>query len=225
MSYNLEVVEKAKKMRGKGYSLDEIALEFKISKSTASMWTSKVKITSRGKRRIIARQIRARQKGLLIIKKRRIAVRKAIEKSARSALKNIKIDDDLSKLLCSVFIWTEGEKGNYDRVGFANSDPRMVNTFLSLLRRSFKLDERKLRALVHIHEYHNKDEIISFWSKVTKIPSSQFTKCYLKPHTGKRKRDDYMGSMHISYCDYKVARELASVYNMFAARFRSVGQW
>lgn len=201
MSYDHQVIEKARKMRRKGFSLREIAIKFGISKSTVSLWTSKEKVTIKGKIRIINNQNKAREKAFFILKKRRILIQKLIEKNARSALKEIKINTALSKLLCSIFIWTEGEKGKHDRVGFTNSDPQMIKVFLSLLRMSFVLDEEKFRALVHIHEYHNRDEVLNFWSEITKIPLSKFYKCYLKPHTGKRKRDNYMGSLHISYFD------------------------
>ena len=223
MSYSRKIIEDAKKMRRMGFSLTEISVKFEISKSTASLWTSKEKVTIKGRQRIINRQNRARRKAFSVLEKKRSIVKNEIQKRAVFTLKKINLDNHLSKLLSSIFIWTEGEKGQFSRVGFANSDSQMISTFLSLLRRSFSLDEAKMRALVHIHEYHNENKILGFWSKITKIPISQFNKSYLKPHTGKRKREDYMGSIHITYFDYKVARELATIYNMFAQIFRGVG--
>lgn len=223
MSYSMNTVIKAKELRRKGYSLGEIATKFQISKSTASLWTSKEKQTKFGLKRIVNRQDLARKKAFLTIEKKRGIVRKQIWEKSKQTLKEIRLTRPLSKLISSIFMWTEGEKGDFGRLGFTNSDPQMVCTFLSLLRRSFPLDESKLRALVHIHEYHDEKEIIKFWSEKTKISKDQFTKSYLKPHTGKRIRNNYMGSIHINYYDYKVARELASIYNMFAKKFRGVG--
>jgi len=43
------------------------------------------------------------------------------------------------------------------------------------MRFSFKLDERKFRAMLHLHDYHNEKKIMIFWSDLTQylFPSSQ----------------------------------------------------
>lgn len=56
----------------------------------------------------------------------------------------------------------------------------MIDTFLRLFRNSYQLNEKKLRALIHLHEYHNEEEMRIFWSKVTGIPLDQFSKSYMK---------------------------------------------
>lgn len=218
MTYQREIFAKARTIRRLGFSINEIASRLKVSKSTISLWTSNEKITPTGKRRILLRQIRARKKAFRTIKMHRDTIRKMIFRRASTIFSKIKLSSDLNKLLCSIFLWTEGGKSATNRVSFTNSDPLMVITFLSLFRRSFELDESKLRALVHIHEYHDEQEILDFWSRMTKIPRHQFTKSYLKPHTRKRIRKDYKGSILIRYYDYQVARELISIYNILAQK-------
>jgi len=78
---------------------------------------------------------------------------------ALSSLKNVNLNKSLYKLLCSFLFWTEGGKSTDSYVFFINSDQKMVATFLKLLRGSFKVDEKKLRAMVHIHEYHDEKQI------------------------------------------------------------------
>ena len=92
----------------------------------------------------------------------------------------------------------------------------MIGSFIKLFRLSFVLDERKLRALIHIHEYHNEVKIKNYWSHLTTIPLIQFSKSYLKPHTGKVIRSGYKGTIRIRYYDYTIASELKAIYNMFA---------
>lgn len=89
----------------------------------------------------------------------------------------------------------------------------MIFTFISLLRKSFTVDESKFRALVQLHEYHEENKIINFWSKITKIPVSQFTKSYLKPNTSKVIRKDYKGTLRIVYYNSQIAHELKAIYN------------
>lgn len=220
MSYNLKNVDNAKKMRENGYSLGQIASKIGVSKSTASLWTSKVIITNNGKQKILKRQSNAREKAFLTISRNRNLVKKMINNNAKQCLKKIELTPEICKLLVSIFIWTEGQKWDISTLGFINSDPLMITTFLKLLRKSFNLNESKLRALVHIHEYHNEAEIINYWSKITDIPISQFTKSYLKPHTSIRKKPNYRGCIRINYYDYKVAQELAYLYNTFAQNIR-----
>lgn len=219
MTYDPNIKNLAILLRREGSSLGQIASKFNISKSTASLWTTGTKISKPGLKLIKARQDEARKRAFMTIASNRVDVQKKVTKRAISTFQNIQISPSLCKLLAAVFIWTEGEKGKFKRIGFANSDPLMVSTFLSTLRTSFHLNEFKFRALVQIHEYHNETKIKMFWSKVTKIPLNQFTKSYIKPHTGKRIRENYMGSIHINYHDYKIARELAAVYNILASKF------
>lgn len=84
------------------------------------------------------------------------------------------------------------------------------------MRFSFPIEEDKFRAMVHIHEYHNERLIKKFWSKITKIPLSQFSASYQKPHTKKRKRPGYKGSLRIRYYNAKISRELHAIYETFA---------
>jgi len=91
----------------------------------------------------------------------------------------------------------------------------MVATFVKLIRNSYRLDESKFRVLIHIHEYHDESGIKDFWSKITNIPLTQFSKSYKKSNTGKRTRNNYMGTIRIRYYDYKIALELRSLYNTF----------
>lgn len=220
MSYDLKVIDQASNMRANGFSLKQISSKLNISKSTASLWTSKVIISKEGKQKILIHQISARKKGLLTINKRRKLIKTAIRKKVETYTNEIKVTPEIGKLLVSLFIWTEGQKWDLNTVGFTNSDPLMISTFLRLFRRFFILDESKLRALVHIHEYHNNKQTIKFWSELTKIPTTQFSKSYLKPHTSKRKKANYRGCIRINYYDYKVAHELAYLYNTFAKNIR-----
>ncbi len=208
--------EKAYSYRKQGYSIKEIAQELHIAQSTASLWCKNIPLDENAVKRLEKRKKEGVQKSILTRKETKELLKKEIERKVIKELSTISIDPSLQKLLCSLFFWTEGGKHTDAFVYFTNSDPVMVATFLHLLRSSFSIEEKKLRVLVHIHEYHNKEEILKFWSKTTNIPLSQFSKSYLKPHTKKRIREDYKGSLRIRYYDAKVALELRTFYNTFA---------
>ena len=208
--------EKAILLRQKGYSLQEIATELDISKSTASLWLKYIHMNNQAKARLKSRQKEAVTRAINTrIERRQIYKDKVIQK-ARSILSEINITVHISKLLCSIFLWTEGGEKTGPCVYFMNSNPLLVGTFIKLFRLSYNPDESKFRALVHIHNYHNDPEIKLFWSKITNIPLSQFNKSYLKQNTSKRIRENYMGCIRIAYYDSKIALELRMIYNMFA---------
>ncbi len=214
--------QKAILLRKSGLSFGEIAKDLHISKSTASLWLSTTPLDKLAAEKINEKRLQARIKGLQTIKNHRIQKTSDTNDLARQIVSSLDLNNhQLCKVLCSLLYWGEGSKTGY-RTSFINSDPAMVTTFLKLLRISFNIDECKLRALVHIHEYHNDSEIKQYWSKITSIPLSRFTKSYLKPHTQKIIRPGYKGAIRISYYDSTIVNELKAIYNTLAER---LGAW
>lgn len=215
MAYEPHVKEKALELRKKGYSVKEISAKLNIAKSTSSLWLRDVSISDEARDILQKKRILGQYKSSLIAKEKRRKRTLVDRKKALDYVRSLETARSSYKLLCSLLYWAEGNKDQKGLI-FVNSDPVMISTYLYLLRASFDIKEDKLRALVHIHEYHNEKEIKKFWAEKTRIPLSQFNKSYKKPNTGKRKRQGYKGSIKISYHDVRIAREMSSVYNMFA---------
>lgn len=222
MAYPIKLREKAIFLRKKGFSLGETSERLKITKSTASLWLRDVTLDSKAKQRLKRRQIIGQYKTQQLKRERRRELLGVYRENATKEIKLIKFDKKLYKLIVSLLFWCEGVKNNQAHVGFVNSDPLMVKTFMSLLRAAFDIDESKFRILMHLHEYHDEEKQAKFWSRVTGIPRSQFTKTYWKPHTQKRKRDNYPGCVRIGYYSAHVARQLYACYNSFAQEYRGV---
>lgn len=215
MAYPLEFKEKAVNLRKRGYSIKEVAKTMDISQSTSSHWLRDIKLNKKARERLKKRRLIGQYKAHLTQKIKRQEKTEKFKDKAAETLSGIRFNTSIIKLLCSILFWTEGAKST-SHITFVNSDPNMVATFTKLLRLSFEVDEKKFRALVHIHEYHNDKEIKKFWSKISGIPLSQFNKSYQKPHTQKRKRKDYKGCLVVRYYDYRIALELNMIYNVFA---------
>ena len=215
MAYSQEVKEKALSLRMAGYSIKEIARELEIAQGTSSVWLRDVQLGKKAIRRLIKRKIYGQYKSREIAKNRKIKETNFYINDARNKLVKLELSKDLMILVCSTLFWAEGSKCK-SYVAFTNSDPKMIALFVKLLRDSFNLDESKFRARIHIHNYHNEQRIVEFWSKVTNIPLNQFNKSYRKPNTQKRKRPGYNGCAVIRYYDYKIALQLNSFYNTFA---------
>lgn len=209
---------KAVKMRKKGFSIPQISKKLGIAKSTTSLWVSKIPLPQNIMDQIKERELTGREKGIEVMRARRYLALLQIQKEAARFIRKMKLlkNKNLSKLMTAVLFWCEGSKRNISEVRFTNSDSKLVQVFLYALRNAFRIDESRFRALIHLHEYHNKDRQHHFWSTMTGIPLSQFTKPYMKPHTGIRKRDDYQGCISIRYADAKIAKELDALYHSIA---------
>lgn len=214
MAYRLDVKEKARELRMRGYSLKEISDFLKIAKSTASDWLSSIDLSLHAQERLKKKRILGQYKTILLKRKLKNIQKKFDETKARKVIKDINFSKNYIKVCCALIWWCEGNK-NSSYARFTNSDASLIQNYLSLLRKGFSIDESKFRALIHLHSYHNEKVQIKFWSEVTKIPLNQFYKSYQKQNSGKRKHKDYPGCIAISYYDVKIAKELEAIYNAF----------
>jgi transposase-like protein len=208
-------------LRNLGYSYKEIATKIGVSKSTAHLWTKEVKLSSEGSVRLQSRFLFGQVNSQVTqgrLKKQKLDMIWEEQQTYLAKLSNVP-----DKLLCALIYWCEGAKDR-TAVLFTNSDPKLARTFIKLFRNSFNLDESKFRVVIHLHEYHDEATQKKFWSKVTHVPISQFSKCYRKPHTGKVKRENYPGCIQIRYYDAKVAKILLILAEAFMkSRYGGVG--
>lgn len=217
MAYKIEIKKKAINLRKQGYSIKEIAELLSIAKSTSSAWLGNILLSSKAQERLKSRRILGQYKSMEIARKKREMQQLILTNEAGELLSKVSINPEICKLCCALIFWCEGAKTN-TLVKFTNSDPSLIKLFLDLLRTGFKIDESKLRILMHLHEYHVEEKQKIFWRKITKIPLEQFHRSYLKPHTGKRKHPNYPGCVSVTYYNAKVAKELATIYNAFVQR-------
>ncbi len=201
-----QLIKRAENLRLEKRSLREISLILHISKGTASLWLKHLPIEL-PKDNLIKAGIK--------IQENRKRYLQQVQANAQDYITDIFKFDGIHKLICACLFWAEGTKVT-NGVHFTNSDPYMIKTFVTSLRKAYKLDESKLRVKMHLHEYHSEVALLDFWSKVTKIPPDQFTRSYLKPHSGKRKKDDYKGCIRVTYHDYRIALDLKETYNAIA---------
>src|SRR3990167_1756493 len=102
--------------------------------------------------------------------------------------------------------WAEGSNAlTADKVDFVNSNPEMIMLFMQFLRKICRIDETKLRVLLYCYANQNKEYLKDFWSSVTNIPITKFTKPYVREDYKPEKegRMKY-GLIHIRYYEKKL---------------------
>ncbi|MFZ2484460.1 MAG: hypothetical protein WAX80_02900 [Minisyncoccia bacterium] len=202
---------KAKELRQRGHSLNEISNMLGVSKSSVSLWVKNVELSLEAKNKIIAKST-AGQLASQKTKRRQTAEKEDEARDlAITTLKHYSPNIHINKIICAMIYYCEGSKIIKDGIRFTNSDPLLISTFLRLFRSSFALKEEKFRVCVHLHDYHKRDTQLKFWSKIARIPLSQFIKPYIKKNSGLYKKEGYQGCVSVRYADSRIAREFKAI--------------
>ncbi len=216
--YPEKIKEKARKLRKQGWSLGEISQSLNIPKNTLSGWVKEITLTSRQKQRIKKKEITSATKGRTLaakVLKQKLenwkeSIRKRTRQFSKMPFKNAKT----GKLICGILYVCEGSKYPTTRcLSFANSDPKMTKFFLTMLRKYFDIDEKKFRCRIQQRYDQNSDKLKRFWSKIAKVPLSQFYKNYTDKRTkGKlTAKKDYKGVCNLQYFDTSLQFELQAI--------------
>lgn len=205
--YKDEDILKAKSMRKeKGYSFIELQRLTGIPATTIRNWC-------RGE------TVYTRQTTLLNSNERK---RKLIKTSENSIFKTIdaKISIPQAKIYTALLYWCEGSKyPATNKVYFTNSDPELVKLFLFLLRRSFLLDESRIRVHLQLHNIHSQEKMKDFWSKLLLVPKAQFIKPTITHMKRGKHRRSYFGTCTVRYPDFTLLLKLTGIYETFVKHF------
>lgn len=160
----------ARELRAQAWTLQEIADELGVAKSSVSLWVRDVDFTPRPRNGRVA-QRRAPNK----LQRRKQAEIEALRAEGRSRVGRLS-DRDL--LIAGIALYA-GEGSKTDGcVGFANTSPPMVRLFCRWLRTFFDVDETRLRGRLYLHQGLNLNASTVYWSDITEIPHEQFTRPY-----------------------------------------------
>ena len=136
--------ERARQLRAKAWTINEIVAELGVSKSSVSIWVREVEFdeATRAARAGANRRRGARRRGPNQLQQRKQAEIVRLIADGAGWIGDL-TDRDL--LIAGTALYA-GEGAKTDgSVLFANSDPRMVALFLRFLRRFFDVDESRLR--------------------------------------------------------------------------------
>lgn len=199
---------KAISLREKGFSLTEISQLLKVSKSSVSLWVSDIILDQSAKDRLCKRVTNGQLISAQRKKERTKNILLEYYKTACRDFDGLKQSKTLNKFFCSLLYICEGGKHGNVFVQFTNSDYRLIQSFLKLLRSSFEIYEDKFRVCIHLHDYHNIEQQLKYWANITQIPQKQFIKPYIKKSVHHNIHKDYQGCCQIRYYNSEVNKEL-----------------
>lgn len=204
----MKVVEKeeARTLRKQGKSINQIIEETGSSKASVSVWVRDIVLTKAQKNKISLRgrsveSIEKRRVNRLFNenKKRQIIIDKAKEDFTSISLEEL-------KMIGIILYLGEGGKAQRGVVSLANSDPDVIKIMMRFFREVCSVLEDKFRAHIHTFAHADVNKTEKYWSKITRIPRSQFYKTYIKPSSASLQKRHTLpfGTVDICVCDTKL---------------------
>ena len=169
----VEEQQQARQLRARAWTLQEIADELGVAKSSVSLWVRDVPVdTTQRRSAVTGRRPRVTDHPL---RRRKLAEIAACDAWGREQLGELS-DRDL--LIAGTALYAgEGSKRE-GMVSLANTHDGMIRLFCRWLRVLFEIDESRLRVMLYLHDGLDLDAAQRHWSQVTGIPVAQFTKPY-----------------------------------------------
>ena len=119
------------------------------------------------------------------------------------------------KIAGLMLYWGEGAKKNSKRVDFANSDPDMIVVFLKFLRQIYQVDESRFRIYLYSYNSLPTNELITYWSRLTQIPATQFSQPYIRSKSELKHDKMQHGLIHIRYSDTRLLKLIMDGINNY----------
>lgn len=205
------------RLEGRTYSEINAALGQSFSKGTLSYICKSIKLDEKQQARI--KELMRDQ--LVVSRQKAVEANQRIfaEKldSYRKNNQNIAelMHDRRAKLVALAMLYLgEGAKWQGTRAPtLGSSNPMILRVYISLLRDCYNVSMDSFRCRIQHRADQNPNELISFWSKVTQIPTSQFYPCYVDKRTiGQRTtKTEYRGVCVVGCKGTHIQLELSEI--------------
>ncbi|MDD5146441.1 MAG: hypothetical protein PHN39_01710 [Candidatus Pacebacteria bacterium] len=195
---------KARELRQQGESINQIANQLKVSKSSASIWCKDITLTKEQMARLQERMVNkssyeGRMKGARIQHERRLIEVDNLRREGKKLVDHFSKHDFL--LAGAGLYWGEGSK--YGRARIVNSDPNLIKFIVEWFKDVWGVQSEYFTLQVAINIIH-KDrirQVEEYWSNFLSIPLNQFTKSSLIKAKNKKvykNFDNYYGTLTVT---------------------------
>ncbi len=204
MQHNQNTKNNVRQFRTKGLSLGQIWEETRIPKTTIRSWIKDIKLSQKQLDKLKFKTQKALQEGRIRKQKQDKALKLSNEKKLlHKGITNIGNLTNRDMLIAGIALyWGEGFKNKHEhRLGFCNSDPEMIRFYIKWLEKSLEVKKENLIVRLTLNESYEKrtKEIEDYWSKITEIPKSGFSKTFYQKTKWKKQYNsqDYHGVLRI----------------------------
>lgn len=180
-----DVYEKARDLRLKGRSYNEIVRDLDVPKSTLWSWLKDLELPPKAVQRIKSRVAEGTLNGLVkrnrmqtVIAKERV---QGIRCKASAEIGPLSARD--RRLVGIALYWAEGYKRvkvhkgrevTNHPISFTNSDPDMVRAFMDFLRHSMGILDQDITAHIRLFPHTDQNAAVSYWCGITGLSAERF---------------------------------------------------
>lgn len=190
-------------LRQKGLTYSEIKQIVPVSQASLSLWLHDVPLSSSQKNRIDKKMSESVLLGSQIRRQKYLTETKDIISEASAQISSISARE--LWLIGIALYWAEGTKQKSTNISqgvkFSNSDPNMIQIFVTWLIKIIKvpLDDIIYELYIHHSMSDQISNIVNYWSQALKQPVSKFDRIYLKHNSIIKNypRQDYRGVMRV----------------------------
>ena len=205
MGYGGKYVERARarELRAEAWTLQAIADELQVAKASVSLWVRDVDFVPRPRNR-------GHPAGPFhpMRVKKEAEIARCAEAAACWVLGMT--ERELTMFALGLYAG-EGDKTG-GGVGMANTNPVYLLVFLTWLRRTFDIDESRLRVVLYLHEGLDLDAATAFWSETLGVSPEQFTKPYRAVADGSIRHSKHInGCPKVRYADTTIKRRVLAM--------------
>lgn len=212
--YSKDIKDNAWKLRKEGKTYNEILKLTSIPKSTLSAWFGKSMGMPFDRKALIQHLANIRPLANKMRVKQRLDDLEEVKNRMKAEVISYPLDlISFQKSILAMLYWAEGSK--HEKISglkFTNTDPKMVDLFVTLLRNCYKPDEAKFYMYLQLHYYHPIRESKKFWSELTGVPISQFHATIMKKRSRKKRfRKNFMGICSIGHSSSTIRKEIMAI--------------
>ncbi len=96
-------------------------------------------------------------------------------------------------------------------IEFTNKNPKLIKVFIKFLREIIEADEQRIKAELFIYPDHDEKRLISYWSRLTKIPKERFNKTIRLRQKNIKYIPNPLGTLKIRYHHKEHFHKLQSI--------------
>jgi biotin operon repressor len=201
--HSLSKIEKLKRLRKHGHSINELVEELQIPKTTVWHHVQGVRILSK-----YVASLKAKRGGSIKRKQNSIKLAKEL------AEKLLNGPDRELIIAFSMLYWGEGSKSTCE---FINSDGRIIQVYLKILRKVFKIDEDLIKPTIRIFTGMSEIKSLNYWSKITDISKRKFR---VRLNDGGTRGKTKYGMCRITVC--KGAKTLKLIHSLIDQIYKEI---
>jgi len=158
--HSIEKIKELKRLRRKGYSINELVLQMGIPKTTIWHHIHNIKLSPQHRAQLDSKRGGSAKRKKLRIANAHEKAKIFINSSSREFL-----------IVLAMLHWCEGNK---KACVFTNSDGKMVKLYLSILEKVLGIQQHEINLTLRIFSGMVESECLNYWSKTLGVPKKNF---------------------------------------------------